>query len=47
MTPAFIQYASGDELERLSEGEKLSHEQQEAIIKRLLELLKKAEDSWY
>lgn len=47
MTPAFIQHASADEIERLTEGEPLTHEQQEAAIKRLLELLKKAEDSWH
>ncbi len=43
MTPAFIQYASSHEIERLAEGVVLSHEQKDAAIKRLLELLEKAE----
>ena len=46
MTPAFIQYASAHEIERLSEGDTWNQEQQEAMIKRLLELLKQAEDKY-
>lgn len=43
MTPTAIQYASARELEALVESGNLSHEQKDAVMKRLFELLEKAE----